>query len=439
MPLPTPDRRPSRARRGDRGQAALDYLGVVAVVAVILGVIGTFTVGPSIVNGVGETFQRALCKVTGDSCAQLERAVCTVRTRATDVSVTGRAVIFKVGRGLNLLRSERSDGTVELTLLDKFSGGVEFRATPAGGIRFGGRDLGVSGMAQAAAIAELGGGRMWRVPDKAAADKLQDKLEEVMVGKGVSALAGPLGGMVSGALQKKLGVGSGIDLPEPTAHLGSLKADVGLKLDPGIRAELDLGAALTVGGSKNTAGGGTVYVASSPKLSAAVLGGLGNLGMDGEVRLALTIGVDGKPSTLALSATGNLKGGLIGKGLKGDGSLPVPKVTTGVAGRSATVTATFDLTTPESRAAVSRLLKASKPSGIKDLPGAAWDIGRMIGGNTRLDMTTYATDEKIYGGGLDLPQGGISADYKRTKSDLLDAWTRPAGGAWEQREDCLRA
>jgi hypothetical protein len=57
-----------------------------------------------------------------------------------------------------------------------------------------------------------------------------------------------------------------------------------------------------------------------------------------------------------------------------------------------------------------------------------------------VDVATYGRREQRYGGEAEAGLGagaGVGLEVVRSRSELLDAWTRPPGGSWEPRRDCL--
>lgn len=435
MPPPLSRRPRDRpVRRGaDGGQAALEYLGVLALVAVILGAVATITAGPAIANGVGEAFQRALCRVTASACPSVVRPVCTVRTVGTDITAGVKVTFVRLGRTTALLRTERSDGTVDVTLLDKVSGGLVASVGASGHLELGGHDLGIGGLAEAAAVAELGGGRVWRMSDRAAADRLQHRLVQVIVGRTGSSL--PVVGPVLAVAQHVLDVGSGVDLPRPTNRILSGRAGVTAKLQGPLGLELRTAGGVTLGATQDVAGGGgTVYLAVDHSGGAALLAGLAGVEAASEVRVALTVSRTGRPVAVMVSGTGRLTGSRR-LAVDEDGSA-LHRVTAG--GASAQVSATLDLTDPTRLAVLERFVHAFRDPGT--VPAAARALGRAVADGARIDVATYRRRDHRYGGSLEAGLGataGVGLELARTGSVLQDAWTRPAGGAWERRADCL--
>jgi hypothetical protein len=433
---PRRDAAPCPRRGADHGQAGLEYLVVVALIAAVLAVIGTVTVGPAIANGVGEAFQRALCRVTGDGCPAVARPVCTVRTAGTDIDAGVKVTFVRLGRTTGLLRTERSDGTVDVTLLDKVSGGLVASVGASGRLQLGGQDIGTGGLAEASAVAQLGGGRVWRMPDAAAADRLQRRLVQVIVGRAGSSL--PLVGPVLAVAQRVLDVGSGADLPRPTSRILSGRIGVAAKLEGPLGSELREAAGVALGGSQDVpGGGGTVYLAVDRSGGAALLSGLADLEAVGEARVAVTVSRTGRPVSVAVSGNGRVTAGHRQELERGASGALLHRVAAG--GGSAQVSATLDLTDPGRIAAVTRFVYAltHDPGG---LAAAARTLGLALADGGRIDVATYRRREQRYGGSLEAGLGataGVGLELTRTGSALQNAWTRPAGGAWERRADCL--
>jgi hypothetical protein len=230
---------------GACGQASTEYIAVVAVVALVLVVTGAAVTAPSIVNGVGAGFQRALCEVTGESCATVEPKACVVRTAGTDVSATAKLTFVRIGRTTALLRSVSSDGTVTLTLLDHVDAGLTAGVGASGRLQLGGLDLSNGALAQVAVVARLGGGRAWKVKDADAADRLQRKLIEVIVGRTGSTL--PLVGPALHVAQSVLDAGSGRDLPTPSSRTIKGEVSVSATVKGPLATELQALAGIALG------------------------------------------------------------------------------------------------------------------------------------------------------------------------------------------------
>lgn len=428
---------PIRRPAGSGGQATLEYIAVVAVVTIVLATVGTVTAGPAIANAVGGAFQRALCTVTGAGCRTLTPPVCTVRTAGTDFSGKVTVTFVRLGRTAAILRTERSDGTIDVTLLDKIDGELVAVAGATGRLELGGHELGLGGVAEAAAVAELGGGRVWRMPDGAAADRLQRKLVQVLVGRTGSAL--PVIGHALSLAQRLAGVGTGVRLPHPAQRIASAKAGVKLEVEGPLGSDLEAAAGAAAGGSRDlVAGGGTVYVSLEGSAGAAALGGLAGLEAVREVKLAVTVDRHGRPATVTLISAGRVGAKLTGQ--RGGDGRPELK---GAAGdeRSTVVTSTLDVASgaPPALGRLLRALGRGLPD-LADVTAAARELGREFAAGARVDVATYGRRQQRFGGEAEAGLGpglGVGLEVARSHSVLLDARTRPPGGLWEPRLDCL--
>ncbi|MCW3038239.1 MAG: hypothetical protein JWM31_144, partial [Solirubrobacterales bacterium] len=270
-----------------------------------------------------------------------------------------------------------------------------------------------------------------------AADKLQHRLLQVIVGRTSAAL--PLVGIPLTAAQALLHVGSGADLPKPTSRILSGRVVVTADVDGPFGADVETAAGVALGGSQNVKdGGGTIYLAVDGKAGAQLLAGMAGLTAGLEVRLALTLDRHGRPTELAVSGTGRLDATNRTSSDRGGDGLALRRVRS--RDLSAQLTATLDLTDPAHAATASRLVRALVPGHAADLAGAALALGRTFAADARIDVATYAGRERVYGGELSAGLGpGAGGDLELTRSSgtLVDARTRPPGGAWERRQDCL--
>jgi hypothetical protein len=433
LPDPRSATVPRRVRE-DRGQASLEYIAVVAVVALVLVVAGAAVAAPSIVNGVGHGFQQALCSVTGEDCATVVPKPCVVRAAGTDVNASVKLTFVKLGRTTALLRAVSSDGSVTLTLMDNVDAGLTAGVGADGHLQVGGVDLSTGATAQLGAVARLGGGRTWKVADAAAADRLQRKLIEVIVGRTGSTL--PVVGPVLHLAQKLLDVGSGRDLPRPVSRTLKGKVSVSATVKGPFGTELQAAAGVALGATQNLVdGGGTVLLDLDGGVSAAIAGGLGGLGIGGGVGVHVTLDRHGRPTLLALVASGRLDMAAAAKA-----KLPGTLSAGDTRQATAEITASLDLTVPANLAVARRLLRALSPGHHDDLSPAAGALAELVAQAGRLEVTRYGRHEHKIGAGAQAGLGAEAAfDVSLTRSDaeLLDAWTRPGGGLWERRADCL--
>jgi hypothetical protein len=426
-----------RRLRAEPGQATLEYGAVLALVLLLLAAGGAAVAAPGVANGVGRGVQRALCQVAGrGGCDAQERRACTVRSTRTAGSVTAKLAFVRLGRGLGLLRAEQSDGGVDLTLLDHLDAGLEASLGAEGHLRLGRVELGGGGLLTARAVASLGGGRSWHLADADAAERLQRKLVHVLVGEGASAL--PVVGRPLAAVQHVLGVGEGEELPAPDAVTTTGGVRVSAQGQAGNAVDLEAALGATAGRRVERATGRrTWYLEVERSAALALTGGVARLGADAQASVALTVARDGTPLELAVTATGSVAGSLALPG-----SLPHGAGAGAERARSVEVATALDLAQPDDLAAVRRLLGALRPGpAAAGAPGALADVGARLAGHGRVEIRRSGVDATEVGAGLQGGAGaeaGVDASLTRATSRLLDAWTRPGGGAWERRIDCLR-
>jgi hypothetical protein len=71
---------------------------------------------------------------------------------------------------------------------------------------------------------------------------------------------------------------------------------------------------------------------------------------------------------------------------------------------------------------------------------AARALGEAVVRDGRIEVTRYGRRERRYSAGVEAALGaeaGVEVGLTRSQAELLDAWTRPPGGGWERRGDCL--
>ncbi len=417
-----------------RGQSSVEYVAVVALVALVLALGGALVAAPGVANAVGRAMARALCVVSGGGCATVVAKPCVVRSSSLKAGVTAKLVLLRVGRDSAIVRSERSDGTIEVTLLDNLSAGLKAALGAKGRLMLGDRAVGAGAMAEAQLVALLGGGRTWKLQGPRAADRLVHRLERVLAGRTASAL--PMVGPVLDLGQRVLRRGAHEDLPDPDSrtYSGGVSGEVKALLGPLEGVKGKLGG--LVGRRRGRDGATTWFVRISGEVGAPIAAATGlDAGAGGELSLALTHDRAGRAQTLTVGATGSvsrsaaLAGLAEGRGARGGG------------GR-VQVSAALDLGDGADRARAEAMLRALAPGRNHELPRAVGALAAAIADHAAIDVSTYA--EKRHGLGFDVEAGagaaaGVSAELSRTDQRLTGAWSRPPRGAWETRLDCVRA
>ncbi|MDP2712272.1 MAG: hypothetical protein Q8O56_13730 [Solirubrobacteraceae bacterium] len=408
--------------RSTRGQATLDYVALIAVLAVLFTVALGLAAGgaPGIVNAVVGQVRHALCVVTGGPCPDERARPCIVASTRDTKHIALNLLVVRLDRDRYVLRERMSDGTVRLTVARRYAAGAE------GGI--GGRlrvtskrrAVGGSGEARAGLQGVLARGRVFVARDDREADTFMRAIrdgrqppspvrEDVVEGGVQGAVRAGIGGPRVGASLDRLS----------TAMIGARHdrrtGNVTLSLDAGSSG---WGAVkVAIGGPAGTARGATTF--------------------------ALTLDRDRRPIELAVLAGGALAAGTtLPLTIEGPGgnatSSPVTSDATGSAarggGRRWELAARLDLRDPLAAATWANF-RRNPTSGA-----AVGALGAAIRDRAFLDVRTYRTDSSSTGVGVGVAFGvrlGGEIEDTSDRSRLLEASSRPPGGLWESRFDCV--
>jgi hypothetical protein len=410
----------------DRGQASVDYVGVLLVVTVVLGAVALVADGSALPRAVDRQLLRALCIARGGDCEQ-DRAPCPVRSDRRDGAVSARILVFHVGADKTLIREERSDGTVAVTVAYGEQAGVALSGGAHLSVAFGRGALGFGGELTGAAVAVRERGYTWVLHDGRAADALVGRL-----------------GVGPGRLDALIASGR---VPKPAARYrhggfagrGSVAAGTLSTAAVGLSSQDVAGARVDAATGRRT-----VYVQRTVEGSLSLSNGAA--GVTGahtdRERFAVTYDAAGRPVDLMVISTGIYRGSFdLPARLQ-----PVVGLLSAPTGRVRTYVEEthLDLTEPESlRVARAFLERLRHPSRIH--AGAAVAIAAAL--RRRLDEVgvvharTYDADERRYGidGSVGLDGLQVGAALSRTLLDarLVAAATRGLDGVWRARRDCL--
>jgi hypothetical protein len=413
-------------RPPDRGQAGLEYAGVLLLVAMVLGVAALAADGAEIPQSVHRQMLRALCVARGGDCEQ-DRAYCPVATDRRRDAVAARILVFRIGKDKTVVREQRSDGTIAVTVAYGKEGGLQAGEGVHVGLSLGHGGLSLGGELTAAAVATRERGYTWLLHDARAAD----------------ALAGSLG--VSEGELARLIAARRLPAPALRYEQGGLRVSGMLSRGAGLGATLGL-SSQDVAGTRTDARTGrtTIYVqrAVDGSLSlthsrASVTGSRGD-----RERYAVTYDADGRPVDLMVMTTGSFK-------LSAD----LPHRLQPVAGLLSTPTGHsrlyveethLDLTDPANLGPARAFLEQVRHPSVVAL-GSAVAISTAL--RARLDAAgvinarTYDADERRYGVDLSAALDGVSigGELSRTSeaTRLVAATTRGIDGVWRTRTDCL--
>jgi len=400
--------------RSTRGQATVDYVALIAVLAILSSAALTTAAGgaPGIVNAVAGQIRRALCIVGGGPCPDPARRPCMVASTRDAHHVAVDILLVRIDHDRSVLRERMSDATVRLTVARSSGAGAAVGVGARAGVTVRGRRIGLSAEARAGAQGVLGSGKVFVARDEREADAFMRAIRdgrspppspprEVFVEGGTRGLG-------------RIGIG-------PLLAGASLEGLAGTTI--GARRDERTGAvtlALNWGG----AGWGAATVA---------LGGPAGTA-DRETMLGLTLDRHRRPIELSFSAGGALAAGTalppaLARVL---GSASGASMSTG--GRRWELAARLDLRDRAVAAAWARVRRApSSGDAIRAL-------GAMIRDRAHLDVRTYRTSGSNDGGAAGMSFGArIGGEYDHTidRSRLLAASSRPPGGLWEPRLDCV--
>lgn len=396
------------------GQATVDYVALIAALAVLLTIALVLAPAgaPGVVNAVAGQLRHALCVVGGGACRELSRQPCTVASRRDARHVAVSLVVVRVDHDRYVLREVMSDKTIRLTLARSGAAGLEAASGARAKVNTDGREVGMTDEVRLGAQAVLGSGRVFVARDGREAAALMRAIRdgddpaasarEVFYHGGVRGLA-------------TIGIGNSV----ATTSLRALAAGtIGARRD---RRTGDVTLAVNAGGS----GWGAVTIALGRAFASE----------ERLVTLGLMLDRGRRPKELSLSTSGTVLA---------DAALP-PALARALGGRRSPtsverggrrweLTARLDLRDPLVAAAWNRF--RDDPAGAHAIRG----LGEAIRDRARLDMRTYRTNSASNGvaAGIGrIVQVAGELDHTIEDSRLLSASSRPPGGLWEQRLDCV--
>jgi hypothetical protein len=403
----------------DRGQAGVDYLAVLLLVVVVLGAAGIAANGAPIPQSVDHQLVRALCVVRGGECEQ-DRAPCSIDTARRETAASARILVFKVGGDKTIVREERSDGTIAITLAYGKQAGLEFAEGVHLAVSLGHGGLGLGGELTASAVATSERGYTWIMRDHGAADALVGRL-----------------GVSRSALERQVSAGR-LQAPTQRYDQGGFAVSGGVSRGSGT-----LGLSSDdVAGTRTDAATGrrTLYAQRTVEGALSLTSGVGGSRRTRE-RYAVTYDRFGRPVDLMVMTAGRYRVSmdLPTRLQPAVGMLSVPT------GHSRTYVEEthLDLTDPESLRVASAFMNQVRHPRAVD--AASVSVANAL--RRRLDAVgvvharAYDADERRYGvdGSIGIKGIRIGGQLSRTLEDthLIAATTRGLDGVWRKRADCL--
>jgi hypothetical protein len=407
--------------RHERGQATIDYLALIAVLAILLVAAAAVVSGgaPGVANAVLAQVRHALCIVTGGACPAERLLPCVVASERDARHVAVTVFLVRLDGDRYILREKMSDGTVRLTLAHRGGGGVEVGIGSRLKAALKGRVFGIDDEARAGGEGVLGYGEVFVARSDREADEILRTIRRrvPLVGGGGP---DPSERFVDGGSRGlgRLGVGG----PAAGASVeGLAESTVSVRRD-----ERSGQVTITL-----SAGG-----AGWALLSAFMSGPSG--ASDRQVSFTVTLDRDHRPIELGLAASGTLAAGVaVPTGLAGPlGVHDSGDAQLNLTGRRWDVAARLDLRDPEVAAAWAAF--RHDPTSVAAIRALAEQL------RTRaiLDVRSYAVSTESDGVAAGLgagPRFGGEIDHTTDRARLLAAATRPPGGLWERRADCVAA
>ena len=438
--------------RDQRGASSAEYLGVLALVVAVLVALTTLDVGGRIAGGM----EWAVCRIAGASCpgpegtaappappARPAPPTCTTARREYESRFSTNFLFDRSTSGTRYVVREMSDGSV--IVLDTSYEGSGSVAGVGFDVPVAGRALSLDVGSSAEGIVETGLLYVLESPEEIAAYRaFQTKPAiDAYVSGGLS--LEPLDPdyqrviyMTAVALSDRTYSRVG---REVTVSLGaSFRGLYGdLELGAGsakvIEKDKDTGA-VTVSWEMDASAGGQLGLMLAGEVGGESSGGLG---------VSLTLDEDGEPTRLELTAVRQLQAGatLFGGDLaSGIETADLPRglaVTADLAERDeaagmAQITATLDLTDPETRRAAVGF--AGQPG-----PATAAALLRRLDDSATVLVEAYGGTVEAEGTSAGIALGptlGFTTEDTVTRLELTGAWSwNPAGGG-QRRTDCLR-
>ncbi|MFT4036087.1 MAG: hypothetical protein QM679_10995 [Patulibacter sp.] len=411
--------------RDETGQATIEQLGLMLLIALVLIAATAITAvaAPGLVNRVTTAMQRALCVVGAESCPVLDREPCPLLR--TDRTVTTRASVgvLRLGDDRALTIERRSDGSYVIGLLEGVGAGA--------GVTVGAHGA----QASADGLLTARAGRTWKVADRTAATALVERLRHRALPAVDNVVAGlaDLTGLANADPQVDSYTLAGKAAGDATAKLGfGPIAEAGTSGDAGVEVGVQIAA------HRKAA---TAYISLDGRIG-AFFDGLpaASLPLDRRGKRSGSGGGDDEvtvlnPDKLELEAQGFARG-TIALHLE-----PGPRVTEieitgltvdGDSGRE--LHARVDPSSPDVAAALAAWRKHPGDPALLQALGAA------AASSAALDERGYvvASEERESGAevgiGLSL---GLTVEQQLRSYQLVEQRTRPVGGLWEERLDCV--
>lgn len=390
------------------------------LVTAVLGVAALAADASGVPASVHHQLLRALCVVRGGDCEQ-DRTACPIALDRKEDAAGVRILVFRVGGDRTIVREERSDGTIAVTVAYGRQSGFEAGAGVRLAVSVGHGGIGLGGELTASAVATREHGYTWLLRSPRAAD----------------ALVGHLG-WSRGRLEREIANGRVAAPDFHYAHGGVAVEGGAARTGPGLGGSLGLSSE-DVKGTRVDARTGrrTLYVQRTVDGWLSLTAGRGGVTGARRVRerYAVTYDRDGRPLDLMVMTTGRYRAS-IDLPVRLQPALGLLSAPNGRA-RTYVEEAHLDLTDPESLRAAAAFLRDPRAAG----PPAASALRQRLDTAAVVHARTYDADERRYGaeGSVGIEGLRVGAGASRTLEDsrLAGATTRGLDGVWRRRADCL--
>lgn len=434
-----------RRLRSPAGQATVEYAGILLLVAAVLT--AAITLSPGLRGGLGSALRSTLCRVLGASCDELHaRALkpCPVDRFASAEDLSATVLLVRVGGGAAFTIERGSDGHVTVSLIDSGQAGVA--AGVGAHFEIGG--AGVAAQADADVTLGFTTGSVYRFAGVTAARRFVAAYRD----------AQSIGGRALNLVQRacllcQLAGWMPRDLPPPDAAFveGGVQAEGTAQARFGPFSAAGRAALQGAIGARRERASDTFYfrvdgsAAARAGLVLASGAGVGRLQGLVEYRVAR----DGRPLSLSLRSTRAYGGRIdfLADAFSADdvdrGPGPLTPSARASRGRSLEYQATLDLRDAANRRVAREFVRAMAPGrSPRAVLGALHELSARLETDATLDVRTYRTRETRDGlsAGVELGVGVDGAyDHVQSSAELTAAYSRPPGGRFVARDDCLRA
>lgn len=418
----------------DRGQSTVEYVAVMALLAVIISAAGATAVAPTYANAAIGGVQRALCIVTGRACRSLDEQACVVRSNGKGHTLSATILFVRLEDGRLMLQERLSDGRIRITVTSKSGIGGEMGVGASAGVDFKGVRFDASAKANAALLGLVGRGKVYVARDAGEAQRLVRAIEDGTAREpDATFYEGGVRGEASASASAGAGLGGKVGKDKDKDGDAGDEEEREISTSPAAETEASLGTTLegAVGHRVDRHTGETTWYLRADAEATASAGasviGVGKAGASASSSITGLVRVitDRRGRVVEVGALATYGGGAeyeVTNGPKGEAG-----------GHRREIEITADPDDPAILAALGDLRRHPGTGAMKALTTAIYERGRV-------DRRTYEAGSDRDGIDGSVALGAkVAAGYEQTSehAKLVDAETRPPGGLWEKRFDCV--